>query len=488
MADFNIGRRIVEYALHNQDLQPFLDAGLDREWIQARDAFSFASVFAQETDVQAYLLIVRHYEKHGVVPTLEIFARNFPAYQPENCEYEASELIAEAHAAIKASIVAEFLDEFSDLDREGNYDAALEKILGAGENLNIPVTSWESEIAIQNEMRRLRISREARMRVEAESRPRQPLQLLTGPQIHQLDVAQEWRIDSLMGVGSNVLLNAQAKAGKSTMVINLVRSLLGGDDFLGEFRTRKVPRVTVIDLEMPIASSRRWLIESGMTQFGNLQYAFLSGHANDFEVTNDRIRKLLADSLKGVDVLIIDPLGPLLAALGLDENANSDVRQLLGSLTSLKAACGASELVTVHHQGHAGQRARGASVFSDWPDSIWTLRNTAPDDQNGIRKFTALGRDVWYTAELSYDAPNRALLTAGSKWKARETEQDSSSRGSTSSRILELLGTGRRTRNQLIQELGGRRQDVLAAVKTLMSQGKIRIVHDGRAGFVELIS
>lgn len=478
MTDFNVGRRIVEHVLDSQ-LEPFLEEGLNRDWIKGKDSFTYTAVFAEDIDVQAYLFLLDYYNDHGVIPTKELFGRNFPSYRPEPTEYNADELIDAALDAIRSAIVAEDLAMMTELEREGNYEAAFERMMARGERFGFKLAEYELETAIQNEMRRQKIVRTAQIRLNSEAQGNKPLKLLSGPEIEDLDITQEWRIEGLIAQGGNVMINAQAKAGKSTLVINLIRCLMTGENFLGEFPVEKVSTVRVIDLEMPIASSRRWLREAGLTKFPGVEYAFLVGQASDFMVTNELVRRKLADSLKGADVLVIDPVGPLLAAMGLDENSPTDIRLLLNSLTELKEMSGSSEMIVIHHAGHGMARARGASTFNDWPDCFMVLTNTDPGNQSGVRKLTARGRDVDFSRELKYHAPTRSLATMDAHFSAREE--------GLHDKIIKTLLHGRLSTRTLYSKVGGDRTALVRAVKTLVDQGKLRVIPVGNARYYELV-
>ena len=73
--------------------------------------------------------------------------------------------------------------------------------------------------------------------------------------------AVRYRIDPLWRRGYRIVLAAQFKAGKTTMVDNIMRSVRDGEPFLGEFDT--VPgQVTLIDFEMDPDTVQEWLRSS----------------------------------------------------------------------------------------------------------------------------------------------------------------------------------------------------------------------------------
>lgn len=480
MAEFNIGRRIVEHALEFNDLKLFTDAGLDSDWIGDKFAFSYAAVFEDDSDRDAYRYLLRYQERYGRVPGTDLFHKNFPSYNPQENEYDADELISEAHRAIREIIVEHTLSEIADLDREGQHELAMEKIRDAGARFNFADTEYEHLLAVQSEVRKLRVQREARILLEAEGSEEFPISFLDLTAIQALDTIQEWRVDDLIARGTNTLINAQAKAGKTTLVMNLVRCLAGRESmFLGELPTVRAPKIRVVDFEMPPGTVKRWLSEFGLIQGEHVEYALLMGRASAFNVLNERVARTLEDSLRGTDVLIIDPLGPLLAAMGLDENKNPEVRRLLNALTELKERAGIGELILVHHAGHGMQRSRGASVFNDWPDALVNLTVADPSDQHSTRTFTARGRDVWYQKELKYNDKTRELVSISAHYTRRGQE--------LADRILAVLADRPMTTREIRAAVGGRNETLAGTLAELVTARRIRVYETGCSKVYELI-
>jgi hypothetical protein len=118
-------------------------------------------------------------------------------------------------------------------------------------------------------------------------------------------------------------------------------------------------------------------------------------------------------------VLVLDCIGPVLAAAGLDENSSLDVGRFLAALEELLADAGVGEAAACHHMGHVAERSRGASRLRDWPDAEWKLvyeitdgeQDAGPSDR---RYFSAAGRDVAEPEQLlDYEAASRRLTVAG---------------------------------------------------------------------------
>lgn len=216
------------------------------------------------------------------------------------------------------------------------------------------------------------------------------------------DLDAAYRVSDVWPVGGNVVLSAQAKAGKTTLVGNVLRSLVDGDPFLGAHEVSEpVGRVVLIDNELDPRSLRRWLRAHGIRNASRVEVLSLRGQVGLFDILDAETRSWWADLIGDCDVLILDCLRPVLDALGLDENR--DAGRFLVPFDALKADVGASEALIVHHIGHGGERSRGDSRILDWPDATWKITRSG-SDLTSARSFSAYGRDV--------DVPKQRLAFA----------------------------------------------------------------------------
>ncbi|ORV69864.1 AAA family ATPase [Mycobacterium gordonae] len=253
------------------------------------------------------------------------------------------------------------------------------------------------EGVITDRMRALRVVREAKRRLDDEERPQAIPPAVKGltQLLGEPDTPVVYRINELAPEDGRVLLSAQYKAGKTTVVGNLLRSLADGEPFLGRFTVATRARnVVLIDTEMSETTLRRWLADQRITNTRAVaDVVALRGKVSALNLPDDRSRAQWAARLASIrcDYLILDCLRPVLDALGLDEN--HDAGRFLVAFDALLAEAGIGNALIVQHMGHANERARGDSRLQDWPDAIWRLvRET--DQPDSARFFTAHGRDV----------------------------------------------------------------------------------------------
>ena len=201
-----------------------------------------------------------------------------------------------------------------------------------------------------------------------------------------------WLLQGLQPQGTNALLAAQAKSGKTTMVTNLVKALVDRAEFLGEFLNTFTGTVTLIDDELDERMLRRWLKNLGLKHPERLRVVTLRGRLSTFNIVDPTIRAHWGKMLTGTDYLILDCLRPALDACGLDENHEAGV--FLNAYNELLRDAGVGSSLVVHHMGHASQRSRGDSRIMDWPDVLWKLTRKDPEDHTSPRYFEAFGREV----------------------------------------------------------------------------------------------
>jgi hypothetical protein len=274
-----------------------------------------------------------------------------------------------------------------------------------------------------------------------------------------------------------VILAAPRKAGKTTIVGSLVRSLIDGDPWLGRYHVTPVTgSVALIDTEMSRGMLRRWYRQQFLRATDRVIVRPLRGCAGALDVLDPLCRARWQDWIlrHSVQYIIVDCLRPVLDALNLDESHEAG-RWLVGFDTLLRDA-GVPEACIVHHMGHNAERSRGDSRLRDWPDVEWRLVRQDEDDASP-RYIAAYGRDVNVPeSQLRYDAATRQLtLSDGSRRDARtRVALDAVVK------VLEKEGdarTGREIKRLLVDSLHGKHA-IDAALRLGLRQ-RCLLVEDG---------
>jgi hypothetical protein len=295
----------------------------------------------------------------------------------------------------------------------------------------------------------------------------------------EIEDEERYRVAELWPAQGRVLLAAQAKSGKTTMVAaNLIPALVDGGEFLGRYEVEKVARrVVYLNMEVGTRTMRRWLMESKIDNTGKITVANLRGKAAALSLNTEAGRKKfgawLADN--DAEVVILDPLAPVLASLGLDENNNADVATFFAWWSEALMLGNVVDDLVVHHAGHGGERSRGASRLLDEPDAVWTLTkdadvNTGEDDIYGAasptRYLSAYGRDVELSPEaLDFDMDTRQLRLTGMGRAAM-------GRSGIERQLKAIMSDYKlRTKEELSHMVTGNRKKILDAIQALVDDG-----------------
>lgn len=288
------------------------------------------------------------------------------------------------------------------------------------------------ERLVAEETTKLEVREEAQRRLRARQRPAKTPTITALDEFLAIeDPPQRYRLEGLWPSGGRAMLAAQFKAGKTTMVGNLVRALVDGEAFLDAFAVEPLVegrRVVVIDDELDERMIRAWLRDQNIVHTEAAAVLPLRGNLASFDILDPAIRTQWANALRQAraEIVILDCLAPLLDALGLSED--KEAGKLLVAFDELLGEADVAEAVVVHHMGHSGERTRGASRLRDWPDVEWRLvREKGEDgetDPGAPRFFSAYGRDVDVPeSALQFDPLTRHLsISGGSRKEARATE------------------------------------------------------------------
>ncbi|MEU4332353.1 AAA family ATPase [Nonomuraea dietziae] len=293
--------------------------------------------------------------------------------------------------------------------------------------VDLAALTFEREV--EHELRKLKIREEAQRRARKarqSTAPRPPIVALDAF-LAVPDEPVAYRIDRLWPKGGRVVLAAQYKAGKTTMIGNLLRSLVDSQPFLDTFQVEPfLGKVVLLDDELADTMVRRWLREQGIQNTAAAAVVCLRGELSSFDLLDPETRTEWATALReaGATVVVLDCLAPILDALGLSED--KEAGRFLVAFDEMLKEAGVQEAVLVHHMGHTGERARGASRLRDWPDVEWRLVREKNDDgesePNAPRYFSAFGRDVDIAEGLlSFEPSTRRLVLAGGSRKDAKT-------------------------------------------------------------------
>jgi len=195
-------------------------------------------------------------------------------------------------------------------------------------------------------------------------------------------------IDELMTFGANVFLVAAAKTGKTSLILNLIKSLADDIPFLGSFAISPLKgRIGLLDFELEERMANSWYKRLDITNKARVEHFAFRGHGNPFQ--SEKALNDLAEQLKfhEIEFLIMDPFSSIFFG---NHNDNGEVKEFLKRVDAFKVKAGVKHLVMAVHAGRDQSKTRGASTLDDHPDALWYLSK----DSEGTRVFRAAGRDV----------------------------------------------------------------------------------------------
>lgn len=252
---------------------------------------------------------------------------------------------------------------------------------------------------IRAEAKRRRAAREARKIPFPEIVP-------TREFLNEEPSGSKFLIDGLWPYGGNVMFTALRKGGKTTTVGNLCRSLVDCEPFMGHFEVVEARRVALFDFEMPRDLLREWLADQQIQNIDDLLIVPMRGLAGAFDIRDKYIRRRWVKVLQEHDteLMILDPLLPILAALNI-EVSSEEVGYFLDAVDTLKHEAGLKEVLITQHTGHLSPvlgatrdlrtvRPMGHSRQVGWADSLWQATLEDINDPTSTHYFGAYGRDV----------------------------------------------------------------------------------------------
>jgi DnaB-like helicase C terminal domain len=134
----NLGRSVVSFAVINQEMKPFLDAGMNLAWLHSNDKGSPA-IFDGE-DTKAYAFLLEHFAKHHKTPPREVFEQSFPrqAYKIRESDATSAELVELAEIEVSREVMGSAVASVAEKHDAGDISGAVEvfkdaaRVLAAG--------------------------------------------------------------------------------------------------------------------------------------------------------------------------------------------------------------------------------------------------------------------------------------------------------------------------------------------------------------------
>jgi hypothetical protein len=228
------------------------------------------------------------------------------------------------------------------------------------------------------------------------------------------DVPLTFRVADLWPSLGTIFVIASYKAGKTTLLMNMIRCLIDGGQFLGRFETTPVTRnVGYLNFEVNEDQSKAWLRRLEIKNKERLFTWNLKGRGSPLStaLSRDKFIKMLV--ARDIEILIIDPFSG--AYRRGDTNNNDEVKEFLLQLDEVVRKAGVQEVLMAVHAGNDPSKPRGATTLGDHPDALWRIVKT---DLGKTRLFSAEGRDVFLDEEAMSLSLDKITLELNGKTRA----------------------------------------------------------------------
>jgi hypothetical protein len=233
--------------------------------------------------------------------------------------------------------------------------------------------------------------------------------------------------ETILGVhrtGANAVIAAQYKAGKTTLVDNLIRALVDDEPFLGDYPVHFDGRVALFNYELDEGQMVEWLGNLNIRNPDRVTTVHLRGLR--LPLIAERAQQWAVEFMLEHDIKawILDPFARAFAGCG-NENDNGEVGAFLDALDLVKHEAQVPDLWLTHHFGRKDhdqgqEHGRGATRLDDWPDVRWLL--TRQHDDRFLR-IHGRGVDVDET-QLLWEPSGRLRLGNGTRQESKRAASD----------------------------------------------------------------
>lgn len=291
-----------------------------------------------------------------------------------------------------------------------------------------------------------------------------------------------WVVQDLMAVGHNVLLSAEFKTGKSTLILNLIRALADGRPFLDRFPTSLDGNVCYMNYELTEQDTQLWVRDTGVRRASRCLVMNLRGVGNPLGSREGQ--EWLAAYLREweVEFLVVDTFRA--AYQGLSHNDNAEVGLFTRMLDEVKQQAGVPGLLLSNHFGRKDhemgrEHGAGATELDNWADMRWLL--TRKEDERFLK---VEGRGVGLEESLlTWDRDSRRLMVMQSDVGV---SRERAGLKTIEEQVLDFVrATPGANTNKIVEGVARRKSDVIRVLRELVDGGRLVRREKGAGGSLE---
>jgi biotin operon repressor len=296
--------------------------------------------------------------------------------------------------------------------------------------------------------------------------------VVTGVQIAEEKISVDWICRPLLARGAITEITGEAKrAGKSTFIMQLVKSILDGHSFLSN--PTKQSKVLYLTEESAYVFKKN-CFDAGLTQYETF---FAVRWRDVCDMKWPLLVQKVAHFVKaeGIETVIFDTLPQFTLGAGVNENDAGDAMSIAKPLQKLRDK--GYSIVIVRHErkggGKVGESSRGSTVIGGAIDII--LQMTQVAGSRTQRKLSILNRLLGYS-ELTVDfdtTTNQYFIAALTTAPKVEVSQDD---------LVAALQYRPLNLEELKTNLGAGRRAVQQALRLGVATGDVVQVGRGKKG------
>lgn len=281
----------------------------------------------------------------------------------------------------------------------------------------------------------------------------------------------DWIVRPWVAAGSITEIDAKVKAGKTTLVMDMIRAALDGLPFMGE-STRKGPVVYLT--EQPVSSFRQALERSGL--LGRDDLSMLFWH-DTIGMSWEAVAKAAIEECKrrNATLLVVDTIAQFARLYGDAEN-NAGTALLAMQPLQEAAAVGIGVIMIRHERkrgGEVGDSGRGSSAFAGAVDTIISIRRPEGNSRRAFREVHAVSRFSETPDELMIELTANGYVSHGSVEAVAIEEATHKIRAEVSTDPNQA-----RNLDELVAATKVTRTSAQRAIETMMKDG--RLCRDGK--------
>lgn len=229
--------------------------------------------------------------------------------------------------------------------------------------------------------------------------------------------SRRYLIDRMLGVRHNMVLAAQYKTGKTTMGVNLIKSLVDGVPFLDREVVPWEGRLAWWNGEMDDQDFNDYVRPLKVKHPKRVQLLHLRGRP--VSILDPHSAEMVVKHLRDQEIKVwcVDSWRRFCAWNGINENDNEGVERLTTRVDEIKQQSGVEVFAAIAHTPRAAmeegeERARGAAALDDWVDARWVMTKK---DRDRFLTVTGRGVDMEETQLLFNPLTYRLTLGEGNR-------------------------------------------------------------------------